>query len=250
MLSDLALTRALERVGLRAPVRFDEVTRSTQERALTMAAGGAPEWTLVAAGHQTQGRGRLGRRWRDEPGRALMFSVVLRPELSPELGGLLTLLAGACLVEAARRVTGRSASCKWPNDILVDERKAGGILAESVVAGDRFEHVVLGVGVNLGSAPPGVPDAGALDAGDEELLRAFLETFVRRYEPAHPAFAASVVDAYRPVCATIGRRVRARTTAGTTVEGTAVDVDEAGGLVVRTEGGPLVVRFGAIEHLE
>jgi len=249
MLSDLALTRALERAGLRAPVRFDEVTRSTQETALTMAAEGAPEWTLVAAGHQTEGRGRLGRSWRDQPGRALMFSVVLRPELSPELGGLLTLLAGACLVEAASRASGRPAACKWPNDLLVDGRKAGGILAESVVSGDRFAHVALGVGVNLGSAPPDVPDGGAVDAEGEELLGAFLEAFVRRYEPAHPAFAASVVDAYRSVCATIGHRVRARTTAGTTVEGTAVDVDAAGGLVVRTEGGPRLVRFGAIEHL-
>lgn len=250
MLSDLALTRALERAGLRAPVRFDEVTRSTQETALAMAADGAPEWTLVAAGHQTEGRGRLGRTWLDEPGRALMFSVVLRPELPSELGGLLTLLAGASLVEAARRASGRPAACKWPNDVLVDDRKAGGILAESVVAGDRFEHVVLGLGVNLGSAPPDVPDAGAVDAGDEELLGAFLEVFVRRYEPAHPAFGASVVEAYRPVCSTIGRRVRARTTAGATIEGTAIDVDEAGGLVVRAEGGPRLVRFGAIEHLE
>jgi len=84
MLSDHALTRALERVGLQAPVRFDEVTRSTQETALQMAADGAPEWTLVAAGHQIEGRGRLGRSWEDEPDRALMFSVVLRPDLRLE----------------------------------------------------------------------------------------------------------------------------------------------------------------------
>src|SRR4029450_1199953 len=84
VLSEDALVRALERVGLRAPVRFDEVTASTQATALELAGTGTPEWTLVATGHQTQGRGRLGRTWLDRPGRALMFSLVLRPELDPE----------------------------------------------------------------------------------------------------------------------------------------------------------------------
>ena len=68
MLSEDALVRTLERAGLNAPVRFEEVTASTQATALEMAAAGTPEWTLVAAGHQTRGRGRLGRTWLDEPG--------------------------------------------------------------------------------------------------------------------------------------------------------------------------------------
>lgn len=250
MLSDHALTRALERAGISAPVRFEEVTRSTQETALRMAAEGAPQWTLVAAGHQTRGRGRLGRVWQDEPGRALMFSVVLRPDLQPERGGLLTLLAGVAMAHAGTAVSGQRVACRWPNDVLVEERKAGGILAESLVFGDRFEHVVLGIGVNLGAPPRSMPDAGALDAEDETLLGAFLEEFVRRYEPVDPGFADAVTASYRGICATIGRRVRATTIAGTAVEGEAVDVDEAGGLVLRTGGGREVVRFGEIEHLE
>src|SRR4030095_359085 len=93
VLSEDALVRALERVGLRAPVRVEEVTASTQATALERAAAGTPEWTLVAAGHQTEGRGRLGRTWLDEPGRALMFSLVLRPALHPAPRGLLTFLS-------------------------------------------------------------------------------------------------------------------------------------------------------------
>ena len=85
MLSEHALSRALEGAGLSAPVRFEEVTRSTQETASRLAEDGAPEWTLVAAGHQTEGRGRLGRTWKDEPGGALLFSLVLRPSLPPAL---------------------------------------------------------------------------------------------------------------------------------------------------------------------
>ena len=250
MLSEEALVRALERVGRRAPVRFEEVTASTQATALELAAAGTPEWTLVAAGHQTQGRGRLGRAWLDRPGGALMFSLVLRPQLDPASGGLLTLLAGTAMARACFELADQRAACKWPNDLLVAGRKAGGILAESLVHGDRFEHVVIGVGVNLGVAPPEVPEAGVVEAEDHELLEAFLSAFVLGYQPAHPAFAGSVVAAYRDVCATIGTRVRATTAGGTVVEGDAVDVDALGGLVVATPSGDAVVRFGEVEHLE
>jgi len=250
MLSEDALVRALERVGRRAPVRFDEVTASTQATALQMAAAGTPEWTLVAAGHQTQGRGRLGRTWVDEPGRALMVSVVLRPELDPGSGGLLTLLAGTAMAQACFELADQRAACTWPNDLLIAGRKAGGILAESRVDAGRFEHVVIGIGVNLRAPPRDVPDAGAVEADDDELLEAFLSAFARGYEPAQPAFAGSVVAAYREVCATLGTRVRATTAGGTVVEGEAVDVDELGGLVVRTASGDAVVRFGEVEHLE
>jgi len=250
VLSEDGLAHALETVGLRAPVRFDEVTASTQVTALEMALDGAPEWTLVAAGHQTAGRGRLGRTWTDQPGGALLFSLVLRPELDPDAGGLLTLLAGTAMARACFELADQRTACKWPNDLLVAGRKAGGIIAESLVVDGSFEHVVLGVGINLGSPPADVPDAGAVDAVDDELLEAFLSEFVRAYQPAHPAFAGGVIAAYREVCATLDTRVRATTSTGELVEGEADDVDERGGLVVRTPTGDEVVRFGAVEHLE
>lgn len=250
MLSENALRRALGRAGLDAPVRFDEVTGSTQRTALELAEAGAPEWTLVAAGHQTEGRGRLGRSWHDEPGQALMFSLVLRPDLTPERGGLLTLLAGWAMATACREV-GRDVFCKWPNDLLLDERKVGGILAESVVEGERFAHVALGVGVNLRSAPPDVAGSGALgDTDAAALLEAFVGHFAHRYEPGHPAFAGAVLEGYRGVSATLGRRVRAlRADGGLGPVGEAVDVDETGALVVRTARGLESLRFGEVEHL-
>jgi BirA family biotin operon repressor/biotin-[acetyl-CoA-carboxylase] ligase len=250
VLSDHALTRALERAGLRAPVRFDEVTRSTQETALRLAAEGAPEWTLVAAAHQTAGRGRLGRLWHDDGSGALLFSVILRPALPASRGGLLTLVAGTAMAEACERLDGRAATCKWPNDVLVDDRKVAGILAEASLSGGRFDHVVLGLGVNLGAPPEAVADAGAVNAGDEDLLTAFILGFSGAYRPGDPSFGDDVLRAYRGRCATLGRRVRARTTDGDVVEGEAVDLDGEGGLVVRTTGGSQAVRFGAVEHLE
>jgi BirA family transcriptional regulator, biotin operon repressor / biotin---[acetyl-CoA-carboxylase] ligase len=250
VLSEHALSRALEGAGLSAPVRFEEVTRSTQETASRLAEDGAPEWTLVAAGHQTEGRGRLGRTWTDEPGGALLFSLVLRPALPPELGGLLSLLAGAALAEACQEVTDEVAVCKWPNDVLVSGRKAGGILAESRIAGDRFEFVALGVGVNLGTPPAELPEAGAVQAEDADLLAAFLRAFAGRYRTGDPEFARAIVAAYRTRCATLGTTVRARTGRGAVVEGEAVDVDETGALMVRVGEGIETVRFGEVEHLE
>ena len=249
MLSQDGLARALERLGLHAPVRFDEVTASTQATAVEMAESGAPEWTLVAAGHQTGGRGRLGRSWVDVPGGALLFSLVLRPDLDAGAGGLLTLLAGTAMARACFELADQRAACKWPNDLLVAGRKAGGIIAESRVAAGAFAHVVLGIGVNLGSPPAQIPDAGAVNAADDQLLEAFLSALVHAYQPAHPAFAGGVIAAYREVCATLDTRVRATTVDGR-IEGVAVDVDEHGGLVVRTPSGDRVVRFGAVEHLE
>jgi BirA family transcriptional regulator, biotin operon repressor / biotin---[acetyl-CoA-carboxylase] ligase len=251
MLSEDALRRALERIGVDAPVRFDEVTGSTQETALGLAREGAPEWTLTAAAHQTEGRGRLGRAWEDEPGRALLVSVVLRPDLPAGRGGLLTLLAGWAMASACRDL-GHAVGCKWPNDLLEAERKVGGILGESELQDGRFAHVVLGVGVNLGAAPAHVAGAGALDGVDEAaLLEAFLTHLASRYEPAHPAFAGAVLEGYRGVSLTIGRQVQAITTEGHLgVRGEAVDVDESGALVVRTDAGLEAVGFGEVEHLQ
>jgi BirA family biotin operon repressor/biotin-[acetyl-CoA-carboxylase] ligase len=250
VLSEHALLRALERAGLHAPVRFEEVTGSTQETAQRMAADGAPEWTLVAAAHQTRGRGRLGRTWIDEAGRGLMFSFVLRPEIAPERAGAIALLAGWAVTQACHEAAGEAAACKWPNDVLVAGRKAGGILAESRLNDERIEYVVVGVGVNLDAPPDDVPDAGAVRADDEALLTAFLRAFAFAYAPSEGSFATDVVSRYRMRCATLGTRVRATTTRGTVVEGDAVDVDETGALVLRVGDSLERVRFGEIEHLE
>jgi BirA family transcriptional regulator, biotin operon repressor / biotin---[acetyl-CoA-carboxylase] ligase len=253
MLSEDALRRALERIGVDAPVRFDEVTGSTQQTARTMAAGGAPEWTLVAATHQTEGRGRLGRTWEDAPG-ALLFSLVLRPDLDADRGGLLTLLAGWAMATACRDL-GSDVGCKWPNDLYLGdeprERKVGGILGESDLDGDDLACVVLGLGVNLGETPTHVAGAASIAGVNEAiLLEAFLAHFAARYQPGHPAFAGAVLEGYRGVSVTLGRTVRAITEGGHLgVSGEAVDVDETGALIVRTGEGLKALASGEVEHL-
>ena len=250
MLTAEDLERALAGAGLEAPVRADEVTGSTNATAASLAVEGAPEWTLVAAGHQTAGRGRLGRSWRDRPGGALMCSFVLRPPLSPRQAGLLTLLAGACLAEAARSL-GVGCGCKWPNDLMTPLGKAGGILAESAVEDGRLRHVVIGTGVNLGTPPPGLDGAAALpDTEAAPLLEAYLRSFAARYSPAAAGFAADVIEAARATSLTLGARIEAvRAGDGEPVRGTAVDLDTEGGLVVDTGTGMVTVAFGEVLQL-
>jgi BirA family biotin operon repressor/biotin-[acetyl-CoA-carboxylase] ligase len=135
-----------------------------------MPADDAPHGTVAVAEHQTAGRGRLGRVWIDEPGGGLALSIVLRPP--PPVAGWpeLTLVAA----EAVRAAIGPEAEIKHPNDVLVGGRKVAGVLAEA------SEHVVLGIGVNVGSAP--WPDAGFVVRDRLELLVDILDRLERGYQ--------------------------------------------------------------------
>ena len=135
-----------------------------------LAPGDAPHGAVALAEHQTEGRGRLGRVWLDEPRTGLTFSVVLRPAPPVADWPALTLVAANAIAGAV----GKGATIKEPNDVLLDGRKVAGILAEAA------EHVVLGIGVNVGSAP--WPGAGAADADRLELLVEILARLERGYD--------------------------------------------------------------------
>lgn len=248
MLTRDDLLAALAQIHVMAPVRADEVTGSTNAAAQAMAAEGAPEWTLVSAGHQTEGRGRLGRTWEDVEGRALLFSFVLRPSLAANRLGLLSLLAGAAMAGAIREVTGRRVTCKWPNDLLLHGAKVGGILAEAEVRDDQAEYVIMGVGVNLD--PPAVENAAGIgEASLRDLLLAFLVRFEEVYDAGEPSWEERIKSAWLPLSATIGELVEATTTRGTVVQGRATGIDDFGGLRLSTDHGEARVAFGDVTHL-
>ncbi|MEO8476413.1 MAG: biotin--[acetyl-CoA-carboxylase] ligase [Actinomycetota bacterium] len=251
MRSEHDLEQALAAAGLRAPVRWEETTGSTNATAYELAIAGAPEWTLVAAGHQTSGRGRLGRSWDDVAGGSILCSIVLRPSVPLEDAGLLTLLAGAAWAEAAREVAGVVAECAWPNDLMVGEAKAGGVLAESRIADGRLDVVVLGSGINL-EPPEGLdrPVAGlGADVDRVALLGRFLGGFRTGYSVEAAQLSDGVRSRWRAVSATLGRDVEATRNDGVPIRGRAVDVDARGGLVLDTRDGLAVVAFGEVAHL-
>jgi BirA family transcriptional regulator, biotin operon repressor / biotin---[acetyl-CoA-carboxylase] ligase len=130
------------------PYRFEASCASTQ-RLLD----GESEGAVAAADFQTEGRGRLGRRWEAPPGSSLMFSVVLEPAIPPERLPELTPLAGAAVADSIAALTGLATSVKEPNDVLVDGRKVAGILGEAVEG-----RVVLGIGVNVTQRADELPE--------------------------------------------------------------------------------------------
>jgi BirA family transcriptional regulator, biotin operon repressor / biotin---[acetyl-CoA-carboxylase] ligase len=256
VLTEDSLLRAVRAAGIDVPPRYAEVTGSTNTDALALADAGAPEWTVVAAGHQTEGRGRRGRSWSSAPGKALLFSVVLRPEDPADRIPVLSLLAAERMSLACRELAGLEVGCKWPNDLVLGDRKLAGVLPEAVVADGRVRHAVIGIGVNVameegdfrgpvGAMATSLAREGAeLDPG--ALLQWFLEGFRESYRPANHARA---LEEYRRRCVTLGRRIRATTARGQVVEGRATEIDDRGGLVVETAAGTRTLSFGEVEHL-
>ncbi len=122
---------------------------TTMRRAAEHAREGCPEGTIVTADLQTAGRGRLGRSWVSEAGQGLYLSVVLRPTCRPDAAPLLALVAGLGVKDALEREAGVQCDIRWPNDILIRERKCCGILVEMDADSGRVDHVIVGIGINL-----------------------------------------------------------------------------------------------------
>jgi len=224
-------------------------TTSTNTVALDAAAAGEPEGYVVVADHQTAGRGRLGRTWVAPPASALLVSVLLRPP--PAEAHVAVSAVGCAAAAACERAAGVSPGLKWPNDLVVDDRKLAGVLAETTA---NLTVVVVGLGLNV-HVPPDRPRDLVISAADldelagrrvprDALLDAFLIELARRYDDL-----GAVMAEYRRRCVTLGRRVRASLADGDVV-GEAVALADTGALVIDTDRGTRVtVAAGDVEHL-
>jgi BirA family transcriptional regulator, biotin operon repressor / biotin---[acetyl-CoA-carboxylase] ligase len=198
------------------------------------------------ADEQTAGRGRLGRSWWAGPEAGLLFSLLLRPTAFPvSRAGQLTMCLGLAAAEGIEATTGVGVALKWPNDVVYEGRKLGGMLAELELAGEQVAYAVLGLGLNanmdFAAAPADLTDTAvslALILGHEvdraALLAALLARFEQHYdrllagEPPHAAWAARLD--------TLGRRVRVALPAAS-LTGVATGVTPEGALLLRTDDG-------------
>jgi BirA family biotin operon repressor/biotin-[acetyl-CoA-carboxylase] ligase len=229
-------------------VRWFDSLDSTNRYLLDEARRGAPEGVVAVADHQTAGRGRRGREWVAPPGSSLLVSVLLRPTLGPEQSQLVAMACGVAMVDAVERVAGITPSLKWPNDLVVGDRKLAGILAEA-----DSGAVVVGVGVNVNwhDFPTELTESATacnLEAGQSverrELLAAFLRELDARY-----ANLELVPAEYERRLATLGRRVRVERADGD-LQGRAVGVGASGELLVDDgTGEPVAVHVGDVIHL-
>jgi len=246
--------------GLRSPlarvIEVHDALASTQERASELVRAGTPHGTLVAAGIQTGGRGRLGRHW-GSPAGGLWMSIVLRPSFDAKLASRITQTAAVGVAKGLWEI-GVGARIKWPNDLLANGKKICGILAESGVGQGRcLDYVVLGVGMNANLDPSdlAVQDREVTTIRSElgrdvdllSLLGILLTNLDR--ELGRIENFGAVLREWRNLNCTLGEQVRVRRL-GETIEGLAVDLTSEGALLLATPGGTAEVFEGEIEHLK
>lgn len=231
---------------------------STNALVAARARAGDPAGLVVVAEHQTAGRGRLDRRWETPPRAALIFSVLLRPTVELGAWPWLPLLTGYA-VERALRAHGHAAGLKWPNDVLIGERKVAGILVERVESASGPAAVV-GIGLNVDLTPEELPvehaTSLAIEAGvapdRSELLVALLGSLVESYDAwqaGGPGGARRLAESYANACVTLGRQVRVDLPGGATLTGAASAIDPHGRLVVTGEEGQTAVGAGDVVHV-
>lgn len=234
-------------------------TPSTNSVVASRARAGASEGLVVAAEYQSAGRGRLGRTWTTPARSALLMSALLRPVSVPAVRWpWLGLLAPLAVATAVRRVGEIPAQVKWPNDVLVEDRKLAGILLERVDTSDGPAAVVgIGLNVTLRAAERPHPLAtsmaleGAATTDRVIVLAAVLRELATRYQAWVDAKGDPevILPDYRELSATFGREVRVELPDGTSLEGTATGLDSDGRLLVQTPTGPHPLAAGDVTHL-
>ncbi|MDD4940545.1 MAG: biotin--[acetyl-CoA-carboxylase] ligase [Candidatus Omnitrophica bacterium] len=218
---------------------FDHVA-STMDTAMRFAQDGAVEGTVVIAETQTRGRGRLGRLWASPKYKGIYCSVIVRPDTAAAGVAPITLMAAVSVCAAVRRSAGLDAQIKWPNDILLDNKKLGGILTEMNGSLDRVNYVIIGIGINVNDAPAEGATSLAKQSCRHESRVALMQELLRQIEQYYMRFRKqdlmSILEAWRQCSATLGRRVRIDMRSSR-IDGTAVDIDADGGLLVRRDSG-------------
>jgi BirA family transcriptional regulator, biotin operon repressor / biotin---[acetyl-CoA-carboxylase] ligase len=243
------LVRPRLRPPVAGPLTWSAQTGSTNEDLIALARAGAPEGTVLGADIQTAGRGRRGRAWMAARGHGLLVSVLLRPGVPPVDAGLLPVVAAVAAADAL----GPDARIVWPNDILIGGRKVAGILCEMSADQEGVAWAVVGVGVNVRSAP-GLDDArwspGSLsDGGDPPARADLLVSLLGALGDRYGAWMAGGPDAALAAFATrdalAGRSISVSLPQGE-VTGVAEGTDELGRLRVRTDAGERLLGAGEV----
>jgi BirA family biotin operon repressor/biotin-[acetyl-CoA-carboxylase] ligase len=217
---------------------------STNLKAYQLALNGAEEGEVVIAESQEKGRGRLGRHWFSPPFLNLYLSVILRPKISPHQASLITLMAAVATADAIQKFSGLFPLIKWPNDILLRDRKVAGLLNEIHSEMDRIHFVILGIGANLNMDEKMFPKeirAAAtslkIEMGRPVSRKVFLQFLLLELERWYAIFlregSAVILKAWRDRAHIKGRRVKV-TSFGEAIVGTAIDVDSDGALILET----------------
>ena len=235
---------------------YDLVT-STNDLAHLLASNQEPEGTIIFAKGQTEGRGRLGKTWASPYGQGLYFSFILRPDLPVLDASRITLTMAVAVASALVEISIEEVSIKWPNDIFIKDKKAGGILTEMSLKGEKIDYIVVGVGINVGASKKDLP-AGATSLKEAagkafdiaDLSHIIIRHIDHTYELLLRGHFKDIFQKAKELSKLVlGGRVRV-SWEDKVVEGYAVDFDEHGGLVIRRDNGFLEkIHSGHLEKL-
>jgi BirA family biotin operon repressor/biotin-[acetyl-CoA-carboxylase] ligase len=226
-----------------------KVISSTMTKAEKLANQDCDEGTVVLADNQISGRGRLNRDWISAPGKDLLISIVLRPQLSQLR--YVNMAATIAVADMARNMTEQSVSIKWPNDVRINEKKVAGILVESALDNSTLKHAIVGIGINVNSDPASDPNTGGnstslfMETGEnipiKNVFDSILSSMNELYSKVLQGF--SLTQMWAGNIDTIGKMISVKY-GDSFVEGIARGVDHEGNLIVTKPDGSDITLVG------
>lgn len=249
LMPEAVVTGLMSRVFGRREYFYYREIDSTNNRALELAADGYPEGTVVVAETQTAGRGRRGRTWYSPPRHGLYLSVILRPQLPVREIPRVSLVIGVAVAETLEAAFQLPARIKWPNDILINNRKIAGVLSEVVTGSQGIDCIVTGIGLNINNplqdfpgdlrtAPTSVLAEKETPVSRVRVLQELLMHLETRYYQLLEGNFNGILDKGKSLSTIIGKEVEYDSQNGPAI-GQAVDIDDNGFLLVKDKSGKI-----------
>jgi BirA family biotin operon repressor/biotin-[acetyl-CoA-carboxylase] ligase len=228
-------------------VHFFSNVDSTNTAAFRLALNGASEGEVVVVESQTAGKGRMGRQWESPSGVNIYLSIILRPPFPPSKIPLITLMTAVACAEAIEEVAGVLPAIKWPNDLLLGEKKIGGILTEADMEMDKINFIIVGIGINVNmprsAFPPSIRDtATSLQEvlGKQVSRVTIIQTLLQKFELWYTRFkegrGKEIKRRWEELSQIRGKHVSVAFM-GEMVQGMALEIDADGALLIQEAGG-------------
>lgn len=228
-------------------IYFDEIT-STNDIACMLANNGADDGTLVVADSQTMGKGRLDRRWFSSKGKSILASLILRPQMPLSHSGNINLITTLSIVHSIRHITNLNAMIKWPNDIVINNKKVSGVLVESKLKRNYVDFFVVGFGINVNIPKEEFPQeiidfatSLSVELGYEVSRIQLLQDILHQIESRYIRLTKDLTDYFqewKSYSVTIGQRVKIEKSSDVFFA-RALDIDKNGALIVQLDSGEI-----------
>jgi len=222
---------------------YYESISSTMDKAMELGLRGSSEGTLILAEAQAKGKGRLGREWSSPKYKGIYLSLLIRPDILPNQTPIFTLLTAVAVCEAIKEALNLDLQIKWPNDLLINNKKVGGILTELNAEMDKVGFIVVGIGINVNNDKNSlVTHATSLKEHTKRVIKRIdlLKEVLRKIEKNYLIFQKSgskaIIKKWRNYNVTLGKRVSV-SSHHRHFEGEAIDIDKDGALLLRNDSG-------------